>query len=76
MNTFLIYWKDNATMRQVAKLEKAILAIENDGVTQEDDYFEAELEWGTSTRDVANLKGRLNRDAENIVDRIEVDDAG
>lgn len=70
MNTFRIYWSDKANFDQIAALEKAIKKIEHGDVEQKDGYFEAELEWGTTPKDVGNLKGKLNNEAKNIVTKV------
>ncbi|GLZ39355.1 hypothetical protein [Actinokineospora sp. NBRC 105648] len=61
MNTFNIYWDDNATANQIQCMINSLLAIPGGGsVEQEDEYLEATIQWGSDQRAINNLQGRLN----------------
>jgi len=75
-NDFAVYWKEDATMNDIQSMIKELEKIGPRPVSQEDDYLEATLDWGTSTRDVNNLQGRLNGVSHNKVESIDVITAG
>jgi hypothetical protein len=72
-NTFQVYWKSNAPANDINCLIVQLEDIGPGPVDQEDDYIEATIDWGTSAKDVNNLKGRLNARCHNCVSKITVD---
>jgi hypothetical protein len=64
---FEIEFKPDAKMSDVAKLEKALQEIADGKVQQGHDNFTAPLKWKTDRKDLANLMGRLNQAANDIV---------
>jgi hypothetical protein len=71
-NTFHVYWKDDTPADDIHCLIIQLTDIGPGPVEQEDDYIEATIQWGTSTKDVNNLKGKLNTQCHNCVSKITV----
>jgi hypothetical protein len=66
-NDFQINFKDKAKAKDISALQKALEGIGPGPVTQEDGYFTATLDWNTDRKSIANLTGKLNAAANNIV---------
>jgi hypothetical protein len=69
VNDFEIHYSDTATMDQITAVVKALEKIGPGPVDPDydDDLIEAKLKWGTTGKDLANLKGKLNSVANIVV---------
>jgi hypothetical protein len=67
-NDFEIYFKEDATFNQITAVRHALEKIGPGPVEQHpESFFTATLNWGTSGKDRANLKGRLNSAADIVI---------
>ena len=73
MNDFIITYKEDTTFDDITAIENYI-RFEMDGEAEFNGVeTKCSIDWGTSRRDLANLKGKLNT-VKNVVEDVEADD--
>ncbi|MGB4847883.1 MAG: hypothetical protein WBP41_08200, partial [Saprospiraceae bacterium] len=68
-NDFLITYKDTANFNQITAVQKALEKIGPGPVVlnTDDNCFNATLNWGTTGKDLGNLRGNLNKAADIVI---------
>lgn len=75
-NDFVIHFSSNANFNQIVAVENELRAIGPGPIRidHQDSCFFATLEWGTTSKQLGNLKGKLN-DVARIITAVDVDDS-